>query len=51
MKAKIVFVLAILTTLSLLLTACGSNSAPAAATDKFAEVKGRGTLVIATDAN
>jgi len=35
----------------ILLTACGSNGAPVAAEDKLAEVKARGTLVIATDAN
>jgi polar amino acid transport system substrate-binding protein len=34
--------------LSLIITACGSNTAPVA-DDKLAEIKARGTLVIATD--
>jgi polar amino acid transport system substrate-binding protein len=41
----------ILMVVVILLTACGSNGAPATAEDKLAEVKARGTLVIATDAN
>lgn len=51
MKTKINYViLAIIVALSLIITACGSTNAPAAtADDKLAEIKARGTLVIATD--
>ena len=42
---------AIMMAFTIMMTACGTKSATVATDDKLAEIKARGTLVIATDAN
>lgn len=51
MNHKFHHLLVILVTLSLVLAACAPQGAQVAANDKLAQVKARGTLVIATDPN